>query len=124
MKNALNVDERRRDARVEDAVGFAMKVVAGDAAGSFDYSAIHMTRNISMGGVCFRDRMGLPRNTRVEMRLALRTINKVVSQTGRVCWTIPDDGDSYEMGVEFVSASAPDKAAWARYVHQSRETGS
>lgn len=83
------------------------------------------TRNISAGGICIMTEEAFRAGDMLKLELTLPQDPPTVYAVGRVSWIktftiIPEQKERYDVGVEFVEISDPDREKVRKYVFSLR----
>jgi len=97
--------EKRKDKRKEEENKAVIELAEGKTESADKISINALTQNISLSGVRLQSDKSLPVDTHVNLQITLSKSKKLIKLNGKVKW-IKDiqDGELYEMGVEFIEA--------------------
>jgi len=97
--------EKRKDKRQNEENKAVIKLVEGKADSANKISINALTQNISLSGVRVQSDKSFPVDTNVNLQLTLSRSKKILKLNGKVKWVKDvEDGELYEMGVEFIEA--------------------
>ena len=116
--------DKRKFPRVHDDLGIAVNPVdhvngSSQRAGRI----LHLTENISRGGMQFKHDRDLPIDSLVRIHVALKFPLKTITHLARVRWVRPNGhGSRCAVGVEFTETPPVDMLHWSHYIeHRMRD---
>ena len=116
--------DKRKHPRVRDDLGIAVNLV--DPVNGTTHRAgriLHMTENISRGGLQFNHDREMPVDATVRIHVALKFPLRTITHLGRVRWTRSNGlGSKCLVGVEFTETPPVDMLHWSHYIeHRLRD---
>ena len=110
--------DKRRYPRVKDDLGISISVVEHpDGSIQRNGKIMHLTENISKGGLRFRHEREMPIGSLVRIHVALKIPLKTITHLGRICWVGQTAGrNGCAMGVQFTETPPVDLLHWTNYV--------
>lgn len=110
--------DKRRFPRVKDELGISINVVErADGAVHRNGKILHLTENISRGGLRFHHDKEIPLDSLVRIHVALKIPLKTITHLARVRWVRPaKERSGCSVGVEFTDTPPVDMLFWKNYV--------
>lgn len=97
--------EKRKDKRKDEENKAVIEFVEGKADSANKISINALTQNISLSGVRLQSDNYFPVDTKVNLQITLSRSKKLLKLNGKIKWVKDvQDGELYEMGVEYVEA--------------------
>ena len=116
--------DKRKHPRVHDDLGIAVNMVE-PINGSTQRAGriLHMTENISRGGLQFIHDREMPVDATVRIHIALKFPLRTITHLARVRWNRPSNhGSRCLVGVEFTETPPVDMLHWSHYIeHRLRD---
>jgi hypothetical protein len=110
--------DKRRHPRIADDLGISVSVVEQpDGSVQRNGKILHLTENISRGGLRFRHERDLPINSVVRIHVALKVPLKTITHLGRVRWAgTGSKSNNRSIGIEFTETPPVDMLFWSNYI--------
>jgi hypothetical protein len=110
--------DKRKHPRINDDLGISVSVVERpDGPVQRNGKILHLTENISRGGLRFRHDRELPIDSVVRIHVALKVPLKTITHLGRIRWVAPgSQGNNRSIGVEFTDTPPVDMLFWSNYI--------
>jgi hypothetical protein len=110
--------DKRRHPRIKDDLGISVSVVErSDNTVHRNGKILHLTENISRGGMRFRHDRDIPLDSLVRIHVALKIPLKTITHLGRVRWVSrSDDRNGCAVGIEFTETPPVDMLFWTNYI--------
>ena len=97
--------EKRKDKRKEEENKAVIELAEGKTKSANKISINALTQNISLSGARLQSDNFFPVDTHVNLQITLSKSKKLIKLNGKVKWVKDiQDGELYEMGVEFIEA--------------------
>ncbi|MFH0908332.1 MAG: PilZ domain-containing protein [bacterium] len=118
--------DKRKYPRVHDDLGIAVTLV--DHANGSAHGAqriLHITENISRGGLQFKHQRDLPIDALVRIHVALKFPLKTITHLACVRWVRQNGhGTRCSVGVEFTETPPVDMLHWSHYIERKLKDAS
>ena len=110
--------EKRKEPRREEEIPVEIEILSDESR--MDHSSVLYAeiRDISAGGVKILTCVNIPIGTPVRIKIRLLKLGETIGPTGKVVWgNILEDGDMFEMGIEFENTPSDVLCTLLEYIY-------
>ena len=115
-------EEKRKEPRREDELPVEIEFLSDETNPSPSSVIYAQIKDISAGGVKILTSVYIPLDSLVKLKITLSKLRKTIDPIGKVVWGSQlENGDVYEMGIEFENTQPEILCALLEYIYSDWE---